>query len=340
MNKDTLETVKTLLNQPKKVVVVGHKNPDGDAVGSCLGLAYFLKGRGHDTQVIMPNDFPEFLKWIPGCADILTFDRHQKQVTQAIEEAALIFTLDFNALNRTGDLAEVLEKATVPFVMIDHHQQPDDYAVAVYSDVSMSSTAQMVFHFIEGLDGVNEISHEIATQLYVGIMTDTGSFRFPATTATTHKVIASLIEKGAQNSIIHQNIYDTNSQDRLKLLGVALNNLHVLPEYRTAYISLSQKDLDDHNFKKGDTEGFVNYALSLKGVVFAVIFIENRQESITKISFRSKGSFSVNEFARTHFNGGGHTNAAGGRTEMPLQKAVTHFISILPPYKNALNHDA
>ncbi|MDC8003473.1 bifunctional oligoribonuclease/PAP phosphatase NrnA [Aureisphaera galaxeae] len=340
MNKDTLETVNTLLANPKNIVVIGHKNPDGDAVGSCLGLSFFLKQRGHTTQVIMPNDFPEFLKWIPGCSDILNFDKHTDQVTKAIEAADIVFTLDFNALNRTGNLTETLENVKAPFVMIDHHLSPDDYAVATYSDTSMSSTAQMVFHFIEALKGVDEISPEIATQLYVGIMTDTGSFRFPATTATTHRVIASLIEKGAKNSSIHQNIYDTNSQDRMKLLGTALNNLHVLPEYRTAYISLSQQELDDNNFKKGDTEGFVNYALSLKDIVFAIIFIENKQEGITKISFRSTGSFSVNEFARAHFNGGGHTNAAGGRSEKPLQKAIQHFISILPAYKNALNHDA
>ncbi|GAB5399738.1 MAG: bifunctional oligoribonuclease/PAP phosphatase NrnA [Aureisphaera sp.] len=340
MNKDTVDTVKSLLDTPKNIVIIGHKNPDGDAIGSCLALSFFLKQRGHYTQVVMPNDYPQFLKWIPGCSDIIQFDRQEKKVREVLANADVVCTLDFNALNRTGDLGEVLEGVTAPFVMIDHHQQPDTYAVATYSDVTMSSTAEMVFHFIQALHGIDEITPEIATQLYTGIMTDTGSFRFPATTATTHRVIASLIEKGAKNSTIHQNIYDTNSQDRMKLLGVALNNLQVLPEYRTAYISLSQKELDSHDFKKGDTEGFVNYALSLKGVIFAVIFIENKQESITKISFRSKGSFSVNEFARAHFEGGGHTNAAGGRAEKPIEETIQHFISILPAYKNALNHDA
>ncbi|MAL60108.1 MAG: DHH family phosphoesterase, partial [Flavobacteriaceae bacterium] len=161
---------------------------------------------------------------------------------------------------------------------------------------------------------------------------------FPATSATTHRVIAHLIECGANNSEIHQNIYDTNSPDRMKLLGVALNNMTILSEYKTAYITLSQKELDDHNFKKGDTEGFVNYPLSIEGIIFAVIFIENKQESITKISFRSKGTFSVNEFARSHYNGGGHTNAAGGKSDATLTETVSEFISILPHYKNALNH--
>ena len=336
MEKDTVAIINKLLKSSKRIVVVGHKNPDGDAIGSCLGLSFFLKQRGHEVQVIMPNEFPEFLKWLPGCNTLITYDREAGKVKEIIAKAELIFTLDFNALNRTGDLAEILEKAKADFVMIDHHQQPDSYAVATYSDVSMSSTAQMVYHFIEALDGVNEITPEIATNLYTGIMTDTGSFRFPATTAVTHKVIANLIECGANNTEIHQNIYDTNSHNRLKLLGIALNNLEILSEYRTAYISISQEELDKNQFRKGDTEGFVNYALSVKGIVFALIFIENKQENITKISLRSKGDFSVNEFARTHFSGGGHTNAAGGRSHRSLTDTINEFITILPLYKNAL----
>lgn len=336
MNEESIETIIKLLESPKRIAIVGHKNPDGDAVGSCLGLSYFLAKRGHDVQVVMPNDFPEFLKWLPGCNTLICYDRDASNVKKTIAAAELIFTLDFNALNRTGDLQEVLEAATADFVMIDHHQQPDDYAVVTYSDITMSSTSQMVFHFIEALKGLNEISEEIATNLYTGIMTDTGSFRFPATTATTHKVIAKLIESGAKNSEIHQNIYDTNSPNKLKLLGIALNNLEILKEYRTAYITISQEELDRNHFRKGDTEGFVNYALSVKGIVFAVIFIENKQESLTKISLRSKGSFSVNDFARNHFNGGGHTNAAGGRSDTSLSSTINEFISILPTYKNAL----
>jgi len=337
MKKETIEQISTLLTHPKRIVVVGHKNPDGDAIGSCLGLGFFLRERGHHVQVLMPNDFPEFLKWLPGCDGLITYDKDTSEVKKSILEAELIFTLDFNALNRTGDLAELLEKASASFVMIDHHQQPDGYAVATYSDVSMSSTAQMVYHFIEALNGLDEITPEIATNLYTGIMTDTGSFRFPATTAITHRAIATLIEKGAKNSEIHQNIYDTNTENRLKLLGVALNNLVLLPDYRTAYISITQEELDQNHFRKGDTEGFVNYALSIKNTVFAVIFIENRQENITKISLRSKGDFSVNEFARKHFNGGGHTNAAGGRGDQSMKATINEFIAILPDYKNALN---
>ena len=338
MKEETLKTVIEVLQKSKQIAIVGHKNPDGDAVGSCLYLFHFLKNRGFNVKVVMPNDFPDFLKWLPGFDTILNFEKHLEEVTTVIENAEVIFTLDFNALNRIGGLSEVLEQVEAKFIMIDHHQQPDDYAIATYSDVTMSSTCEMVYHFIEKLEGKNEITPEIATNLYAGIMTDTGSFRFPATSATTHRVIAHLIECGANNSEIHQNIYDTNSPDRMKLLGVALNNMTILSEYNTAYITLSQKELDDHNFKKGDTEGFVNYPLSIEGIIFAVIFIENKQESITKISFRSKGTFSVNEFARSHYNGGGHTNAAGGKSDATLTETVSEFISILPHYKNALNH--
>ncbi len=339
MNKETITIVEELLSSPKKIVIIGHRNPDGDAVGSSLGLCFFLKSLGNEAEVIMPNDFPDFLKWLPGVDSIRIFEKDVAQNTSLIQNADLIFTLDFNSLDRVGiQLQEVLEQATAKFVMIDHHQQPANYAAATYSDVTMSSTSEMVYHFMIGLGEERKLSADIATNLYTGIMTDTGSFRFPATSPTTHRIIAKLIEAGASNSVIHENTYDTNSVERMKLLGIALNNLHVLPELCTAYITLTQKELDDNNFKKGDTEGFVNYALSLKGIVFAAIFIENKQESIVKISLRSKGDFSVNDFARNHFTGGGHINAAGGKSSQSLNKTITEFISILPRYKDKLTH--
>jgi len=338
MDNKTTATVKELLSPQKKMVIIGHKNPDGDAIGSCMGLHFFLKKSGYESQVIMPNNFPDFLHWMPGSDDILIHETQEEASTKAIQEADLIFTLDFNALNRVGGLKEPLENCDAQFIMIDHHQQPDDYAVATYSDISMSSTCEMVYHFIAALDGLDQLTPDICTLLYTGIMTDTGSFRFSSTSATTHRVVAHLIEKGARNSYIHQSIYDTNTPDRLRLLGIALKNLEILPEYKTAYISISQDELDNNNFKKGDTEGFVNYALSVQGIVFAVIFIENRQEKIIKMSLRSKGDFSVNEVARKYYNGGGHKNAAGGRSEKSMSETITEFISILPHYKEALTH--
>lgn len=338
MDEKTTLIVKKLLAKLQKIIVIGHKNPDGDAVGSCLGLSSFLNSLGHSSTIVMPNDFPDFLKWMPGVGDIVIYEKEKQKSTELIALADIIFTLDFNSLDRIGDLKKPLENHKADFVMIDHHQQPEDYAVATYSDVSMSSTSEMVYHFIAALGKTEKISREIAINLYTGIMTDTGSFRFASTTPTTHRIAAKLIEAGAESALIHQNIYDTNSPERMKLLGVALNNLTILTEYCTAYITLTQKELDEHNFKKGDTEGFVNYALSIKGIIFAAIFIENKQENIVKISFRSKSAFSVNDFAREHYSGGGHINAAGGKSSQSLNKTITEFISILPRYKNELTH--
>ncbi|MDY8137673.1 bifunctional oligoribonuclease/PAP phosphatase NrnA [Aquimarina sp. 2201CG5-10] len=337
MSIQEITEIKKLLASPKSIVIIPHKNPDGDAIGSTLALHHYLSELGHDSVVIAPNEYPDFLKWVPGEESVIKYNSNTVVAQEKIENAAIIFTLDFNDLSRTGDMESALQKVETTFIMIDHHQQPSDYATYMYSDVSMSSTCQMVYHFMEKLSELDKITPEIATCLYVGIMTDTGSFRFRSTTSTTHRVVADLIDRGADNTRIHENIYDTKTFSRLQLQGVALKNLKILPEYKTAYITLSQKELDEHHFKKGDTEGFVNFGLSIEGTVFAVIFIENKKEGIIKISLRSKGEFSVNEFSRNYFNGGGHHNAAGGRSNLSLNDTIEKFISILPSYKNALN---
>ncbi|MAG87126.1 MAG: DHH family phosphoesterase [Flavobacteriaceae bacterium] len=324
------------LSKANNIVIVPHKGPDGDAMGSTLALMHFLKDKGHNANVIAPNEYPNFLKWLPGNDQVIIYDESKKLADDIIEKAEIIFTLDFNDLSRCGDMQQALEASEATFIMIDHHQEPANYADYTYSDTSMSSTCEMVYHFIERLRAKNKITPEIASCLYTGIMTDTGSFRFSSTTPNTHRVVADLIEKGAENSKIHQDVFDTNSESRLQLLGVALQNLKVNRQFRTAYITISQEELDAHNFKKGDTEGFVNYGLSLDGIVFAAIFIENKQEGIIKISFRSKGDFSVNSFARAHFNGGGHNNAAGGRSEMSMNDTIVEFNKLLPEYKEQL----
>lgn len=337
MNKDNINHIKTLLSSPKAIVIIPHKNPDGDAVGSTLGLYHYLKQYNHNVSIIAPNDYPDFLKWMPEESSILKYDNQKEDCDNLIDNAELIFTLDFNSLGRIGHMEEVVSNSKAIKIMIDHHQQPDAYATYMYSDVSMSSTCEMVFNFIDMLDDADKINSDIATCLYTGIMTDTGSFRFPSTTSATHTIIGQLIQKGANNSEIHNNIYDTNSYARLQLLGRALSNLKIIPEYRTAYITLTQEELNTFDFKKGDTEGFVNYGLSLKGIIFAAIFIESHQDEIIKISLRSKGNFSVNELSRTHFHGGGHTNAAGGKSDLNLKETIEKFISILPNYKKDLN---
>ncbi|AWX43330.1 hypothetical protein HME9304_00318 [Flagellimonas maritima] len=337
MNLEDIKTVKSILSQPQNIVIIPHKNPDGDAIGSCLALQAFLTKMGQKPTVISPNDFPKFLKWMPGNDAILNFEKENFQSHKLLKEATLIFTLDFNDLSRIGQLEPILKEKECTFIMIDHHQQPSEYATVTYSDVSMSSTCEMVYNFIDFLEELDKIDEAIATNIYTGIMTDTGSFKYRSTSSRTHRVVADLIDRGANNMEIHQQVYDTVSSSRLHLLGVALSNMIILPEYRTAYITLSQEELDLHEFKKGDTEGFVNYGLTLEGIIFAVIFIENKEEGIIKISFRSIGDFSVNEFARKHFNGGGHDNAAGGRSEVTMEETIQNFNIILKTYKSQLN---
>ncbi|MFX0558342.1 DHH family phosphoesterase [Maribacter sp. CXY002] len=336
MNFEHINALKKLLSTPRKIAIIPHKNPDGDAIGSTLGLWHYLVNEGQTATIVSPNDFPKFLKWMPGADKILNFERHNKEAKRTIEEADIIFTLDFNHLGRVGQMADSLEQANAIFVMVDHHQEPSDYAMIMYSDVTMSSTCEMVYNLISLLDGLDHITPEIANCIYTGIMTDTGSFKFKSTTSHTHRVIADLMDKGAENTEIHHKIYDTNSPSKLHLLGCALKNMVILEEYSTAYITLSQEELDLYHYEKGDTEGFVNYGLTLDGIRFAVIFIENKEEGIIKISFRSVGDFSVNEFARKFFEGGGHNNAAGGKSDKNMEETTSYFKSLLPQYKIAL----
>jgi phosphoesterase RecJ-like protein len=337
MTNNDIKKIKQLLENPKRIAIIPHKNPDGDAMGSTIGLYHYLRSKGHDALVITPNDYPYFLKWIPGEDSVLKHDQDEKRADEFIQTSDIIFTLDFNDLSRAGAMETVLSSAGGIKILIDHHQQPQDYAKFLYSDVSMCSTAEMIYHFLEMLEDTQSINESIATCLYLGIMTDTGSFRYRSTTSTTHRVVAQLIDKGADHAQIHNNVYSTNSYNKLQLLGQSLQNLKVIPELRTAYISLSQDELDRHNFKKGDTEGVVNYALSLENTELGVIFIENQHEKIIKMSLRSSGSFDVNAFARKHFNGGGHVNAAGGRSTLSLKETIDKFLDILPEYANALN---
>lgn len=337
MNTSSILNIKKLLSTFKKVVIIPHKNPDGDAMGSTLGLCLYLKKKGHSATVIAPNDYPEFLKWLPGNSEVINYEMKKSISKKIIASADVIFTLDFNSLHRCGEMETPIKNSNAVKIMIDHHQEPDSYADYTFSDVNMCSTSQMVYHFIEKMEDLDHIDTEIGEALYTGIMTDTSSFRFPLTTSLTHKVIAKLIDLGVQKSKIHNAIYDTNSFERLQLLGCAMKNLRFLENYNTSYITLSNTELDSHEFKKGDTEGFVNYGLSLKGAKLAAIFIEHKQESIIKISFRSKGSFDVNKFARNHFNGGGHKNASGGKSNLNLKDTIKKFTDLLKEYKLELN---
>ena len=328
--------LQSFLETPRNIVIIGHRNPDGDAMGSTLALYHYLKIKGHAPTVVVPNEYPDFLHWLPGSDTTYRFDWQNSQSLRAIKKSEIIFLLDFNALHRVGsDMQNTLEKYENDFALIDHHQQPDDFKY-MYSDTTMCSTCQMVYHFIEMMGDLDLVDESIATCLYTGIMTDTGSFRFRSTTSKTHRVVADLIDKGAKNDRIHTSVYDSNSYGRLQLLGLALRNLKVIPEFKVAYTTISDTEKIENNFKKGDTEGVVNYALSVSGTVMAAIFIEDREQGIIKISFRSKGSFSVNEFARNHFEGGGHDNASGGKSTLSMEETVEKFVSLVSNYKEEI----
>ena len=326
MNQQLLGELQLALSGSKKIVIIPHKNPDGDALGSALALNYFLNKTGHYSIVIAPNEYPVFLDWMPNQEKVIKFSKAPGKSTQCILEADIIFTLDFNQLNRIDEMAAYVDQSNAKIIMIDHHEYPGDYASITYSDSNKGSTCEMIFELIDRLDK-EQIDAEMATCLYTGIMTDTGSFKFQSTTARTHEIISVLIQKGAKPNNIHQNIYDTYSLNRLQLLGTALNNLKKIDELPVVYITISQKELNKNKFKKGDTEGFVNYGLSLIDISLSVIMIENDTEKVIKMSFRSRGTFDVNQFAKSYFNGGGHINAAGGISKLSLHETVTNFLN-------------
>lgn len=330
MKKEDIEAIKTLLASPKKIAITMHRNPDGDAMGSALGLYHFLTQKGHQATVIAPNEFPDFLHWLPATNNVLVFERENDKAVKAFEKADIVFTLDFNTLSRTGDqVQKLLEKLDATYIMIDHHQKPDDYAKYTFSDTQYGSTCEMIYHFITQLGERESINKTMATCLYTGIVTDSGSFRYPSTTGTTHRVVADFIDLGIDNSKIHSLLFDNNSQNRIQILASALHNMKVLPEHKTSYSYLSQDELTTLGHTKGDTEGVVNYGLSMKGIMFTAFFTENKDEGIIKISFRSKEGFDVNQYARTYFSGGGHVNAAGGKSEESLEATIQKFIATL-----------
>jgi phosphoesterase RecJ-like protein len=305
-------------------------------MGSSLGLYQYLLLLKHKVTVITPNDYPSFLNWLPGNKKVIDFTKNAKAGKSAVAKAELIFCLDFNSLKRIDKLGdEVMKSGAIKFI-IDHHQQPEGFADYMHHSVDACSTCELIYTFIGMMGHLKLLNKNIASCLYTGIMTDTGSFRFPSTTALTHRIIAGLIDAGADNAEIHDRIYDGNSESKLKLLGYSLcEKLTVMHEFNTAFFTLSDAELKRFNYKKGDTEGVVNYALSIEGIRFAAFFVE--RDGIIKTSFRSKGSFDVNQFARKNFSGGGHMNAAGGMSELSMEKTIAKFRALLPEYKKQLD---
>lgn len=329
MEENLIIEAKKLLQSSKKIAIIPHRNPDGDAMGSTLALYHFLKKLNHHPVVISPNEFPDFLAWLPESQNVLIYEKDRNGTKNILEKAELIFTLDFNALHRTGEMENVLNTLQVPFIMVDHHQAPDTYAKVTFSDTRYGSTCEMIYDFIKAVSDVNYLDKTIATCIYTGIVTDSGSFKFPKTTGKTHRIVADLIDLGIENTEIHNLLFNNNTYESLQLLGKALQNLRVLKDHKTSYITLTQEELDLFNYKKGDTEGIVNYGLSIKDVIFTAIFIENKEEGIIKISLRSLGDFDVNQLSREHFNGGGHNNASGGKSMLSMEDTIKRFENVV-----------
>jgi phosphoesterase RecJ-like protein len=333
---NNISELQAILEGSTNIVVTTHTNPDGDAIGSSLALFHFLRDRGKNVNVVVPNKYPTFISWMPGDDQILVYEQEHKKSQSVIAEADLIFCLDYNAIHRSGSLQDILKVAEAPRIMIDHHPAPETEAFRfVYSSTETSSTSEMIYDFITQVADDQAITKDIATCLFVGIMTDTGSFSFACNRPQTFEVTAALIKTGIDIEWIHRKVYDTFSEDRLRLLGFSLSEkLVVKPEYATAYIALSKQDLERFNYQVGDTEGIVNYALSIEGITMAILLTERRGR--IRLSFRSKGDFSVNDIARDHFQGGGHRNAAGGDVYDSLKQAIIKLEELLPVYKDAL----
>ena len=335
MQMNNFEELKELLSQPKRIVLLPHRNPDGDAIGSTLAMSHYLSKKGHECNIVAPNDFPKFLKWMEGAKNIHIAEYNPGNSRRLIENAELIFILDFNSIQRIDEVGEWLQRSKVPKILIDHHQEPEQFDF-MYSDTKIPATCQMVYNFIDAMDDLNLIDIPIAECIYTGIMTDTGNFRFRSTSGDTHRVVAFLMDKGIDIDKINNNVSDTQTVSRMKLLSLSLNSMEASLEHRTAYMYLTREQQFEFGSQKGDTEGFVNYGLGLNDFIFSVIFIEDQQKDFIKISFRSKGNFDVNQFARNHFNGGGHVNAAGGRSDLSLDETIEKFKELLEQYKEEL----
>ena len=337
MQKDTFfERFDALIQSPKHFVLACHVNPDGDAIGSVLAMSEFLKGYGHEVKMVVANDFPDFLRWMPGAEDFLVFEKDADACKNAIAASECIVMMDFNNLSRGGILHNEIGKTRCPRVLIDHHRDPDESQFyCLYSDTCVSSASEIATEIILHY-GKEHLSGSMATNLLVGIMTDTGAFAHSIYHPRTFELVSLLVEKSISYTLIHQLVYDTVSENRLRLLGFSISDrMELLDDYSTAIIALSKSDLARFDYHVGDTEGIVNYPLSLKKIKMSVLVTE-RDDQI-RLSFRSKGDFSVHELANKHFKGGGHTNAAGGTLECSLEEAVAKLKSVLPLYKDLLN---
>jgi phosphoesterase RecJ-like protein len=335
ISESSISYFKKLLLEKSDVLITTHYNPDGDAIGSSLALYHFLISKGIKAKVLLPNELPSFLQWMPAAHEAFIYSDDPEKGNHLIASADLIFCMDYNGLSRVKLFTEQLKESSATKVIIDHHLQPENEFDLIFSIVAVSSTSELVYMILCEAGFSDAITKSIAECLFVGIMTDTGSFSFACNRPETFEITADLIRTGLDVERVHRMVYDTYSESRMRLLGHCLGlNLRVLPEFATAYIWLTKEDLEKYDYKQGDTEGVVNYALSIQNVAVAALFTE-RDDRI-RVSLRSKGDFSVNEFARAHFNGGGHRNAAGGDIFKNMTDTLTWFESLLPAYSDAI----
>lgn len=330
-----ISQVEALLAKYEKIVIVTHVSPDGDAIGSSLGLYNYLVETGNQVSVIVPNAFPDFLRWMPGAKDILDYEKYPEFSEKLIAEAELIFCLDFNVPKRIFRLAPLVEASRAKKVLIDHHPDPSDFCDVVISHPEISSTSEMIFRLICRMGDFEIMSKASAESIYTGMMTDTGGFTYNSNNSEIYYIIGELLRKGINKDQIYSNVYKSYSEDRYRMLGYVLcEKMKIYPEYNSALICLSQKEQERFHSKKGDTEGFANLPLNIKDVIFAVFMREDNE--MIKISLRSQGDFPSNRFSANCFNGGGHLNAAGGEFFGTMEDAVAIFEKALPEYADLL----
>jgi len=327
---ENIEELKSLLSSPQNITIIAHRNPDGDALGSALGLSAYLKQQGHLLKVVMPSEHPKVFDYLVGIDDMIIFDLKHNEAREAFSKASLIFCLDFNGLDRIDKLGPVIAECEAKKVLIDHHLDPEPFADFVLSDTSASSTAELVYEFIDSLGGAQDINIPIGEALFTGLITDTGSFKYN-TRSQTYRVAAALKDRGVDDYYLSDKIFNSMKEKHLRILGHSLaNRMKIIPEYGAAYIYLNRKDYIDFDIQRGDTEGIVNYMLKMDNVVMAGLISE--QPTIVKLSLRSKGDISVQEICRQHFNGGGHKNASGGGVYKPLSYVLRKLEEVIPQH--------
>jgi bifunctional oligoribonuclease and PAP phosphatase NrnA len=337
LEKNQFHDIRQLLKEPRKILIATHTSPDGDAIGASLALFGYFRKKGHTVSVFVPDPDPKFLHWMPYHENLLVFTRDKDICSVKIGEADLIFCVDFNSLGRLSKAGEVVRQAAAKKILIDHHTNPAPEFDVIISETETSATSELIYDFIADSGDKDIIDADIAACIYAGIITDTGSFSYSCNYEKTYLITADLYRRGIDGEHIHRLVYDTYSESRLRLLGYAISEkLVVLPGYHTAYISLTRQELKQFHHQVGDTEDIVNYALSIEGINLAALFYEREDEDIVKVSLRSKGHFSVNDIARTYFEGGGHVNAAGANSKFTLKETVDIFVNLLPTFEKQL----